>query len=111
MASASSSAAGRPAATTLRVRLVGPVADRVEAIRQRFGISQGEAAAWVERTDAERNRFVRDHFQADPSDPRRYDLVLNSSRFSTEECADLIGQALRRLQARVPAKALKSGSA
>jgi cytidylate kinase len=76
-----------PAATTLRVRLVGPVEERAEAIRQRFGITHEEAARWVEKTDGERVRFVKDHFQKNPTDPRRYDQVLNSSRFSLSRSA------------------------
>jgi cytidylate kinase len=88
-----------PAAATLRVRLVGPVEDRVKAICGRFGISHEEAKRWVVKTDAERVRFVKDHFQKDPTDPRHYDLVLNSSRFRVPECADLIVEALRRMQA------------
>jgi cytidylate kinase len=92
-----------PAATTLRVRLVGPEGERVEGIRQRFGISREDAARWVAMTEAERGRFVRDHFHKDPADPRLYDLVLNSSRFSAGECAGLIVEALHLLQARVPA--------
>ena len=89
-----------PTAVTVRVRLVGPVEDRVKAVCQRFGIPHEEAKRWVERTDSERVRFVKDHFQKDPTDPRGYDLVLNSSRFTVPECADLIIQALCRLQAR-----------
>jgi cytidylate kinase len=92
-----------PAATTLRVRLVGPVEDRVQAIRQRFGISPEEAARWVERTDGERGRFVQEHFHKDPADPRLYDLVLNASRLTVNECADLIIETLHRLRARAAA--------
>jgi cytidylate kinase len=87
-----------PPATTLRVRLVGPVADRVKVICQRLGIPHEEAKKWVERTDGERTRFVKDHLHKDPTDPWQYDLVLNSSRFTITECADLIIEALRRLQ-------------
>lgn len=36
----------------------------------------------------------------DPADPRNYDLLLNTSRFTIGECAELIIEALRRLQAR-----------
>jgi cytidylate kinase len=89
-----------PTAVTLRVRLVGPVEDRVKSVCQKFGIPDEEAKRWVERTDGERVRFVKDHFQKDATDPRGYDLVLNSSRLSVPECADLIIEALRRLQAR-----------
>jgi cytidylate kinase len=93
-----------PAATTLRVRLVADPRDRVAVIRQRLGLSEGEAVRWVETTDRERDRFVRDHFHKDPADPRGYDLVLNASRFSVDECAEVIEEALLRLQA--PARAL-----
>jgi cytidylate kinase len=89
-----------PSPTTLRVRMVGPVEDRVKAVCQRLGLAAEEAKRWVERTDSERVRFVKDHFRKDPTDPRGYDLILNSSRFSVPECADLIIEALRRLQAR-----------
>jgi cytidylate kinase len=93
-----------PAATTLRVRLVGPVAGRTEVVRQRLGVSAEEAGRWVAETDAERSRFVKDYFGKDPPDPRLYDLVLNSARFSVPECAELIIETLRRLQARPPAE-------
>ena len=56
---------------------------------------------WVARTDQERNAFVHSHFHKDPTDPHEYDLVLNSSRLSVDECADCVVAALRLLQARV----------
>ncbi len=52
-------------------------------------------------TDAERARFVRDHYHRDATDPARYDLLLNSSRFSLPECTDLIVDALHRMQTHV----------
>lgn len=88
-----------PMETTLRVRLVGPQDARIETIRQRFGISREEARKWVERTDSERIRFIHDHFQKDPTQPCNCDLVLNSSRFPVTACADLIIEALHKLQA------------
>jgi cytidylate kinase len=92
-----------PAATTLRVRLVAAKPDRIEAFRQRFNLSREEAARRVEETDRERTRFVKEHFHKDPADPQGYDLVLNSSRLSAADCAELIAAALRQLQARVRA--------
>jgi cytidylate kinase len=84
----------------LRVRLVGPREERIHRVRDRLGVSRAEAARWVERTDHDRARFVRDHFHKDPADPAGYDLVLNSSRFSAVECAELILDALWRFQTR-----------
>jgi cytidylate kinase len=87
-----------PGATTLRVRLIGNLADRTRAIQERLGLSFEEASKWVARTDADREGFVMDSFHKDSADPRSYDLVLNSSRFSVSECADIIIEALHRLQ-------------
>jgi cytidylate kinase len=85
--------------TTLRVRLVAPVAWRIEVMSQKLGISKEEAAPKVQMIDRERVRFVTDHFHKQATDPSQYDLVLNSSRFSVGQCADLIVEALHRLQA------------
>ena len=91
-----------PVETTLRVRLVAPVEWRIVAMSQKLGISREEAARQVERTDRDRVRFVMDHFQKEATDPHQYDLVLNASRYSVGECADLIVEGLRRLQAHTP---------
>jgi hypothetical protein len=88
-----------PLASTLRVRVVAPLEHRVEAIRREHGISREEAARRVEATDRARERFVKEHFQMDPADPRNYDLVLNVARFSLEECVALIIAALNCLRA------------
>jgi cytidylate kinase len=97
-----------PEETTLRVRLVEPEARRVAALQERFDVSAAEARRWLEETDRRRDRFVRDYFHQGPSDPARYDLILNSSRLSEDDCADLIVAALRRLEARMAGTASSS---
>jgi cytidylate kinase len=94
-----------PGDRTVRVRLVGRLEDRVEATARRLGLSREDAARWVEQTERERARFVRDHFLKDPADPHQYDLILNTSRWSVAECADLIAEAARRLEARLAGQA------
>jgi cytidylate kinase len=91
-----------PVATTLRVRLIGPVDHRIATIRQRFGISPEEATRRVGQIDEERICFVQDHFHKDPTEPWHYDLVLNTSRFSVTECAELVIDALHQMQAHPP---------
>jgi cytidylate kinase len=90
-----------PGERTLRVRLVGLLDDRIEGAARRLGLSREEAARWVEQTERERSRFVRDHFLKDQADPHHYDLVLHSSRWSVPECAGLIVDAVRRLECRL----------
>lgn len=88
-----------PPETTLRVRLESPVWARIAAVQTRRNLSFEEAQRWVEKIDRERNRFIKDHFQKEAADPYIHDLVLNSSRFSIEACAEIIIDALHRLQA------------
>jgi len=95
-----------PPATTLRVLLVGDREDRVTALARELSVPRDEANRRIDTIDRERVAFVKDHFQRDPRDPQHYDLVLNSSCFSYAECAQLILEALYRLEARV-----KGGSA
>ena len=95
-----------PLATTLRVRVVAPLAVRANAVQREHGVTLKEATSRVETADRERNRFVVDHLRMDPTNAANYDLVLNVSRFSIDECADLVLAALDRLRRH----AISSGS-
>jgi cytidylate kinase len=99
-----------PHESTLRVRLVAPLEHRIAIESQRSGISRKEAAARIDKTDRARVQFVRDHFSKDTTDPRHYDLVLNTSVFSVAECADLIAQALKLGQQAAASKNAKKGA-
>lgn len=89
-----------PAATTLRVRLMAPLADRIANVRFEQLLNSSDAERQVLQIDRERLQFVRTHFLHDPTDPDHYDLVLNTSRFSDAECADVIIDALEAKQHR-----------
>jgi cytidylate kinase len=96
-------------ATTVRVRVVAPRASRVAKTQERKEMSKAEAEAWVDRTDDDRVRFVTSHFNRDPYDQLNYDLILNSGRYSTADCVELIMLATRLREAQVkPAKAAPS---
>jgi cytidylate kinase len=94
-----------PAATTVHIRVVAPRAVRVAHIAKSKGLSPAEAERWVDQTDHDRTRFVKSNFNVDPNDPLEYDLILNSGRYTTEECADLIVQAMRVREAHMKAEA------
>jgi len=83
-----------PQESTLRVRLVAPLDHRITAKSQQLGIPREKAAACIEQTDRDRLEFVRDLLQKDATDPRNYDLMLNTSIFSVADCAHLILEAL-----------------
>jgi cytidylate kinase len=87
-----------PPATTLRVRLVGPVRERIAALARRRELSERQAARRIRTIDRERCDFVRDHFLKDPEDSGHYDLVLNALRYSATVSANIIADALHRMQ-------------
>ncbi|MCC6417134.1 MAG: cytidylate kinase-like family protein [Gemmataceae bacterium] len=90
-----------PPDRALRVRLVGRIEDRVVAAAKHLGLSPQEARRWIEQTDHDRVRFIRDHFLKDPVPPDEYDLILSTSRWTIPECATLIIHAVRALEARM----------
>lgn len=90
-----------PPPTTLRVRLVAPLEDRVRMIAAQRNFSLGQAERYIHEHDLHRVTFVLEHFQRDPSDPLGYDIILNTSRFSIAECVELIAESARVMQARL----------
>ncbi len=84
-----------PAATTLKVRLVAPHADRVAYLSQWLRLSEAEAAEQVLSRDQRRADFLLTHFHKKPGDIHHYDMVLNTSLLGEERCADLIVHAAK----------------
>jgi len=97
-----------PREKTLNVRLVGDPKNCIAHMQTKLNLSKQEAVRWVEKTNHQRHEFVKHHFGKKVDDPLLYDLVLNTSRLSADECAEVIVGALRLLQARKPVAAAAS---
>lgn len=89
-----------PAETTLRVQLMAPLKERVATLSRTQGIPLDEATRQVRHIDQQCDAFVKGHFFRDPTDPRHYDLALNSGRMTIDAEADLIIDALRHWESR-----------
>ena len=74
----------------LKVRVVCPLEERVRGYAERQGIDDARARAQVERSDAERGRFVRQFFSRDAETPSDYDLVVNTGTFALPKAAGLV---------------------
>lgn len=92
-----------PMETTLRVGLVAPLKDRTQRIASEQQTSKQEAASQIKKIDHERRMFVKNHFHKDPNELEHYDLVLNTSRFSDEQCASCVVDAYQHARKREPA--------
>lgn len=90
-----------PAAATLHVRVVAPLADRIRYMSEWQRLSADRAADQVRARDSHRAEFLATCFPRRPKDQYAYDLILNSSLLGVEACAELIVTAARAKAARL----------
>lgn len=88
-----------PRETTLNVRIVAPLPERIAYMSQWTRLTQEEAAERVRSRDEMRNQFVATHFHRHPGEVHQYDLVLNTGLLGEDVCAELIAQAARAREA------------
>lgn len=84
-----------PARSTLHVRLIAPLPDRIAYMGQWLRMTVEEASEQVRVRDDRRTEFLQTHYSRDANEPYHYDLVLNTSLLGEELCAQLIAQAAR----------------
>jgi cytidylate kinase len=84
-----------PRETTLHVRILAPLEDRIAYMSQWMRLTREQAAEHVAQRDQQRAEFLINHFHRQPGDIYQYDLLLNSSLLGEEMCAELIAQAAR----------------
>jgi cytidylate kinase len=82
----------RPA--TLHIRLVAPLAIRLQRVCTRMPCDSAKAVAETRRMDQARAAYVRRHHQADWRDPLLYDMEINTGRMTIEEAARLVVNAV-----------------
>ena len=84
-----------PRPTTLHVRLVAPLEDRVAYMSQCLRLTLEEARQRVRMRDARRSEYLTTFLHRQPGDLYGYDMVLNTSTVGEELSAELIVQAAR----------------
>lgn len=89
-----------PVETTLRIRLIADLSDRIRFMAASLNVSEKEAKAHIEKTEPERDGFVQQNFGRDGSDPHEYDMVLSTSRLSITDCAEAVRSLILQMGAR-----------
>jgi len=79
----------------LHIRLVGEFDDRVKCMMEKKSMTQGDARDFVSTLDARSRDYLRFYFDCDPDLPTQYHLVLNTSRLSIAQCANIVEAALK----------------
>jgi len=73
-----------------RIRIVAPIAMRLQRFADRHGMALKQAGDIATRIDRERAEFVRRHFRVDINDPTRCDLTLNMEHLSIDQAVEAI---------------------
>jgi cytidylate kinase len=74
----------------LHVRLVAPVADRIEHAHRFYNMTPTEARDFIARQDKGRERYLKKYFAVAVDDPLHYHLIINTSLISYDAAAGLI---------------------
>jgi cytidylate kinase len=80
----------------LHVLLHAPFDHRVRRVSQHFGLDEKAATERVRQSDADRKRYVREHFGREWLDPALYHLTIDTEHFGVEGAAELIWEAVNR---------------
>ncbi|MGQ9921010.1 MAG: cytidylate kinase family protein [Desulfobacca sp.] len=78
----------------LKVRLVAPLAVRVERIMVRESLDQERAEDLIARVDRDRACYLQANYGKDWNDESNYDLILNTGSLSYDQVADLLCKEL-----------------
>jgi hypothetical protein len=88
-----------PRESTLHVRLVAPLEERIAYMAQWLRLTVEEARQRVQVRDQRRGDFLTTYLRRQPGEAHGYDLVLNTSTLGEEACTELICQAARLKEA------------
>lgn len=78
------------------VRLTGSLPKRIERVEKHRHLTPEAAAKFVRMEDRRRARYLKAHFHARLDQELRYDLVVNTDRFSAHDAAAVIAEGARR---------------
>lgn len=84
-----------PRAYGVRIRIVASDEWRARRFAERAGVTAQEARREMDRIEAGRNEFLKNHFGAGATSPTRYDLVINREQFTPEQIVELVAHAMR----------------
>ena len=73
-----------------KVRLIAPMAYRVRMVKEKQGLSEEEAAKYIEQVDKNRTQWTKFLYDVDWLDPSHYDAVINLEFMSLDTACSMI---------------------
>lgn len=84
-----------PQEKAFKVRIIAPLEFRIKYFMDDRGYTKAEAEQYVLKTESNRKAFVRKFFNADVTDPKHYDIVINTGGMTLEGATESIITAFR----------------
>ena len=81
---------------SFHVRLAAPLEYRIKHVQEVFKYSKKEATDYIKKEDASRHKYLKSHFFHEPDDPTLYHIIINTGKFSYEESASVIADAVMK---------------
>ncbi|GCE48845.1 cytidylate kinase [Thermosporothrix hazakensis] len=75
-------------------RIVATLEKRIRYVMQREQVSESEAKSRIQMKEQDRIRYLQTQYHCHPDDSSLYDLIVNTTVLSLDQCVDLILQAL-----------------
>ena len=91
-----------PPETTVHVRIVAPIEQRIAYLSQSLRLTELEAAVEAQNRDRRRDLFIGSLTDQAIIDPTCYDLCVNSARQGLQTTAELIAHVVRNKQLPAP---------
>jgi cytidylate kinase len=85
-----------PQEKAFKVRIIAPMEFRIKYFMDDRGYTKAEAEQYVLKTENNRKAFVRKFFNADVSDPKHYDIVINTGGMSLDTATMAIIAAFKK---------------
>ena len=79
-----------PAGNRMSVRIVAPMALRVENVMREFSVTEEEANKRVSHRESRRSAFVKNSFHADINKTVHYDIVINMKDLTLDTAAEMV---------------------
>ncbi|MDT3694823.1 MAG: cytidylate kinase-like family protein [Ignavibacterium sp.] len=73
-----------------QIRLVASLDNRIKHIQEVFNLSKPKALEYITKEETSRKKYLKSHFFKDTDDPSLYHLILNTSKLSYQEAAEIV---------------------
>ncbi|MCX5858022.1 MAG: cytidylate kinase-like family protein [Deltaproteobacteria bacterium] len=84
-----------PQTKTFRVRIIAPLDYRINYVMEDRKYTRTEAEQYVVKIENNRKAFIRKYFNADVTDPKLYDIVVNTGGITIEGAMEAIKIAFK----------------